>query len=110
MRNFVLVTATASDRVGKTTTGSGIKKLKRGIALEQFAVAYLETVFSIKTVPWEFLERDKSWVAIRTLPDMVYTWTFTQYSEDDPFSAVSHLTKEELLRDLKELLPLKASR
>jgi hypothetical protein len=109
MRNFVLVTATASDRVGKTTTGSGIKKLKRGVALEQFATAYLETVFDTKT-PWEFLERDKSWVAIRTLPDMVYTWTFTQYSEDDLFSAVAHLTKEELLRDLKELLPLKASR
>jgi hypothetical protein len=107
MRNFVLVTATASDRMGKTTSGSGIKKLKRGLALEQFATAYLSTVFDTSTY-WEFLERDKSWVAIRTLPDMVYTWTFTQYPEPELLSAVSHLTRDELFRDLKELLPLKA--
>lgn len=107
MRNFVLVTATATSRAA-TTEGTGIKKLKRGVALEQFVCQYLTGITELAEC--ELLERAGAWTAIRRTTESVFTWTFTAYPEDELFTAVAHLTKDELLRDLKELLPLKGSR
>lgn len=106
MRNFVLVTATATDRRWYITTGNGITKLKRGMTLKDMATSYLSKI----TGDYELLERDDSIVAIQHTEEKVFTWTFTVYREDDLFTAVSHLTREELWRDLKELLPLKGTK
>lgn len=106
MRNFVLVTATATDRVGSTTTGNGIVKLKRGTQLQELVASYLSTIVK----DYQLLERDGALVAIQNTDEKVFTWTFTVYREDDLFTAVSHLTREELWRDLKELLPLKGAK
>jgi hypothetical protein len=107
MRNFVLVTATCTGQNGNTKAGNGIRKLKRGIAIEMFVEEYLvEAVGSLEE--YQLLDRDGTWIAIQRTEGAVYTWTFTPYPEDDLIAAVSHLTRAELLRDLKELLPLKA--
>jgi hypothetical protein len=106
MRNFVLVTATCSEQGGTTKAGSGIRKLKRGIALEQFITTHMT---ELHIVGYQLLERDGTWTTIHRAETAVFTWTFTSYPEPELIDAVSHLTRDELLRDLKELLPLRAA-
>jgi hypothetical protein len=106
MRQFVLVTAV---HTGSTTTsGSGIRKLKRGNDFREFVVTHLETEAALKTGEYSLYERGSSYTASFVNGAGTFTFVFTLYPEDDLLTAVSHLTKEELLRDLKELLPLKA--
>lgn len=107
MRNFVLVTATHTEQGGTAKTASGMRKLKRGLALEQFVTAYLEEVRVLADC--QLLERGGIWTAIRRHENAVFTWTFSSYPETELMDAVSHLTRDELLRDLKELLPLRAA-
>lgn len=113
MRNYVLVSATCTEHNSVTRAGNGIRKLKRGIALELFVTEYLQTLLAEcdelhQFTRFELLERDGTWTAIRHVKGAVFTWTFTEYPEGELITAVSHLTRDELLRDLKELLPLKA--
>lgn len=105
MRRFVLVTATHSSPDSTDWTCSGIKKLKRGVPLEEFMQGYLMQFPFPENV--ESFTRGGTRVVIHRQPNKVMQWAFTEYKEEDLLHAVSHLTREELLRDLKELLPLK---
>jgi hypothetical protein len=103
-RRFVLVTATCTEQNAPTKNSAGIRKLKRGFAFDEFVAEYLK--------PWtdslqELLIRETTTTAIARVDGQLLTWSFTEYPEEELISAVSHLTREELLRDLKELLPLK---
>lgn len=101
-RRFVLVTASYVQN-GRALTASGIRKLKRGVSLPQFIEGYLTSVgTSVDDV--QIFRREDTY----TVSDAIHSWNFTEFPEDELFSAVSHLTKDELLRDLHELLPLKA--
>ena len=100
-RRFVLVTASVSNGWSKDQAAAGIKKLKRGVTLKEFVDEFVRTVGADIIIP-----RDDSFTAIKRT-DRTYSWTFTEYHEDELFSAVAHLSKEEVLRDLNELLPLK---
>lgn len=104
MRNFVLVTATRS--TGPVATGSGIRKLKRGVQLRDFVDTYIRE--EAKLSLYKTYDRDDTITVVATADGSSLSWNFTTFPEDELLSAVSHLTKEELLRDLKELLPLKA--
>lgn len=103
-RRFVLVTATQAQRGLTESTCSGIRKLKRGVSLTEFMSGYLEQ-FNLQN-PESFM-RGESLVIIAREIDKVMTWSFTEYPELELLTAVRHLSREELLRDLKELLPLK---
>jgi hypothetical protein len=104
MRRFVLVTATRTTPGTSPKQGSGIKKLKRGVTLMDFAVQYIEPLGHV-----DLYNRDGMITVIKNEPDVaVTTWTFTEYEEDDLLTAVANVSREELLRDLKEILPLKA--
>lgn len=104
MRRFVLVTATHSEVGRNDWTCSGIKKLKRGTSLAEFMDEYLAQ-FTVENK--EQFVRGETHVVISREQSRVMQWAFTEYKEDDLLRAVSHLTREELLRDLQELLPLK---
>lgn len=104
MKKFVLVTATCSEPGLHDVTSAGIRKLKRGTTLDEFITAYLN---DLDIWDAERLERGDSTIMIVRTPERVVHWAFTTYKEDDLFDAVKHLTREELLRDIKELLPLK---
>jgi hypothetical protein len=106
MRRFVLVTAVTAEPSGDVTA-SGIRKLKRGVTLLGFMHKYLETVKNDDAPSTLYYDREGTIVATRHGSKKVSTWNFTEYPETEIISAVSHLTREELLRDLKELLPLK---
>ena len=104
MRTFVLVTATKGSREAADRSSAGIRKLKRGLKLDDFIVGYLDP-FKLGDV--EHFVRANTHMVISRTDGMVLTWGFTGYSENDLLSAVKHLSKDELLRDLKELLPLR---
>lgn len=105
MRRFVLVTATYSAEGSTDSSSSGIKKLKRGVTLPEFAQGYM------MQFPYEenreVFQRGETLVILGREPGRVMQWTFTEYKEEDLLHAVRHLTREEMLRDLKELLPLR---
>lgn len=103
MRNFVLVTATSS--TGPVPAGSGIRKLKRGVQLRDFVSTYIEEA---KIGEHKIYGRGDTITVVATVEITLLSWSFTVFPEDELLAAVSHLTKAELLRDLKELLPLKA--
>ena len=111
-RHFVLVTASYVEN-GKARSASGIRKLKRGVGIAQFIVDYLKSV-DVHHDDTDIHNRGGTYVVVlMALPDgsrpaVAMSWNFTVFNEDELFSAVSHLTKDELLRDLHELLPLKA--
>lgn len=107
MRNFVLVTATHTEQDRITSTGSGIRKLKRGVEMAPFIREYLNSV-GVHHDDTDMHLRDGTWTVLLRTPGVVFTWNFTAYPEGDLLTAVAHLTRDELLRDLKELLPLKA--
>ena len=102
MRKFVLVTAT-QDRIGISQSSAGICKLKRGIKIEQFISEYLLKL----GIAGDVLQRGNTCTVIKKQDEICFTWGFTEYPESELLHAVSHLTREELLRDLKELLPLR---
>lgn len=111
MRFFVLVTAIYSApesndlaSLWRTKSSSGIKKLKRGTELCAFIADYLSQ-FQLENQ--EQFTRGDTHVVISRDTNKIMQWSFTMYKEKDLLHAVSHLTREELLRDLKELLPLK---
>jgi hypothetical protein len=52
-------------------------------------------------------DRDDTITVVTTIDGASCSWSFTVFPEDELLTAVSHLSKEELLRDLKELLPLR---
>lgn len=103
-RNFVLVTAARVTQSGSTSESAGIKKLKRGTSLVEFARAYFQVLSKTGV---ELIERNNMITGIVLSEDTVSTWNFTQYPEIELLDAVRHLKREELLRDLGELLPLK---
>lgn len=105
-RRFVLVTVALSTGT-RDQAAAGIRKLKRGVSLPQFITDYLGAL-EIEVDEQHILKRDDTYTVIKAADGAVSTWNFTEFSEDDLFHAVSHLSKDELLRDLKELLPLKA--
>lgn len=111
-RRFVLVTASYVEN-GKIFAASGIRKLKRGVGMAQFIREHLESV-GVHHDDTDILSRGDTWMVKHVAhPDGSFVtnslaWNYTEYAEDDLLHAVSHLTKEELLRDLKDLLPLKA--
>lgn len=104
MRRFLLVRATSSSPGNGDVSHSGIKKLKRGVSLDEFISEYLS---QFNLAEKEEYMRGPTKVVILRQESNILQWAFTEYSEDDLLHAVSHLTREELLRDLKELLPLK---
>jgi hypothetical protein len=101
-RKFVLVTATSDSAGLPGTSCAGIKKLKRGVTLEDFVQEYTAGL-----EVQEITKREDTVTAFKRHPDKVLTWSFTEYHEDDLLRAVSHLTKDELIRDIQEILPLK---
>lgn len=107
MRNFVLVTATRTEPDKTPVTGSGIRKLKRGNEMAPFIRDYLNS-FGVHHDDTDIHLRDGTWTVLLRSPGVVFSWNFTVYPEDELLTAVSNLTRDELLRDLKELLPLKA--
>lgn len=107
MRNFVLVTAARTESDKTPVMGSGIRKLKRGTPISQFITDYLVSVGA--TDDTQILKRDNTYTAVLRADGVVHSWSFTEYPENDLLTAVSNLTREELLRDIKELLPLKAA-
>lgn len=104
MRRFVLVTASHSMPTMVGSTCAGIRKLKRGTDLDTFIAEYLAT-FDIPNR--EDFQRGETKVIISRAENSIMQWAFTEYKEEDLLHAVRHLSREELLRDLKELLPLK---
>jgi hypothetical protein len=108
-RKFVLVTA-AHVAGNAVKEAAGIRKLKRGCTLLEFVNEYLsqfenlasETVVLIRDGAYAVTSKNKE-------AKELVTWNFTLYEEDELLTAVGHLKREELLRDLKELLPLKAT-
>lgn len=105
MKRFVLVTALVCTPGLPDVKASGIKKLKREAELATFVDEYLH---SIGVQNFESILREDSIAVIKPSEDGdVYTWHFAEYQEDELFTAVAHLTRDELLRDLKILLPLK---
>ena len=104
MRRFVLVTVAHSLPSMVGTTVAGIRKLKRGVDLDDFIVEYLS---SFEILNREDFLRGNTKVVVSRSADSITQWSFTEYKEEDLLHAVRHLTREELLRDLKELLPLK---
>lgn len=110
-RRFVLVTATKIEPNQIPAGGNGIRKLKRGLSLKDFMDTYLAQFSTVGQI--NILRREHSFAVKLHEPSVehptrIFTWTFTEYPEDELLTAVAHLTREELLRDLKELLPLKA--
>ena len=105
MRRFVLVTAVKSQKGAVDISCAGIRKLKRGVTLPQFVLDYVAEIGD--TGPSEMLRRGDTYTLVAMKDDILYTWNFTMYEEEDLMRAVSNLTRDELLRDLKELLPLK---
>lgn len=105
MRKFVLVTATGAAN-GKILKAAGIKKLKRGVKLNEFILGFREQL-NLPATSTEILEREGETVVMYQAGESLYSWQFKQYDEGELFSAVAHLSREELLRDLNELLPLK---
>ena len=111
MRNFVLVTATCTKQNGNTTQGAGLKKLKRGVTLDAFAHDHMASIgVLLRAGGVHVFERDTTLTVINRTKDAVITYSFTSFPEEELFTAVAHLTKDELMRDLKELLPLKDPR
>lgn len=104
MKRFVLVTAVVTATGASSTKASGIRKLKRGVLLTEFIQEHLQ---SIGVHQFETIDRDGSTVVMTTTGDSICSWYFTEYQETELFTAVAHLTRDELLRDLKELLPLR---
>lgn len=100
----MLVTAVRSG--ADASLASGIRKLKRGCTLSEFISAYMHDEVKIKK--YTLFNRDGTMQCVSHEDGPVSSFSFTAYPEDELLSAVSNLTKEELLRDLKELLPLKA--
>lgn len=107
MRKFVLVTATKTKPGSPDIVAAGIKKLKRGTSMNEFIDAYFSEQTSSDIDLKNLLQRNSTFTLIKNAPEETKTWSFTEYAEDDLLHAVKHLTKEELLRDLRELLPLK---
>ncbi len=104
MKRFILVTAVVCIPGDATNKASGIKKLRRGVDLHEFIKGYM---LSLGIHEFETLDRDQSTVVMKTAGEKLCSWYFTEYQESELFDTVAHLTREELLRDLKELLPLK---
>jgi hypothetical protein len=98
------VTATHSAPGRSDSSCSGIKKLKRGVTLQEFTQGYM-TQFPDDNL--ETFQRGDTIVVLARKPENVMQWAFTEYKEEDLLHAVRHLSREEMLRDLKELLPLK---
>lgn len=106
-RHFVLVTANAALTAGLVKSAAGIKKLKRGVSLHDFMQEYISKFnYNAETT---ILKRDDAYMVTRREPDRIFTWHFTEYDEVDILFAVRHLSRDELHRDLKELLPLRAA-
>ena len=115
-RKFVLVTATYTNEAWRDVTAAGIRRLKRGVSIKQFITDFL-VERGLDESEVLTLQRDDTYTVLhvdRTLEQNdegpvrgCTSLNFTEYDEDDLFSAVAHLSREELLRDLKELLPLK---
>lgn len=105
MRRFVLVTVTRSTPGTEAETHSGIKKLKRGVTLHDFSMQSISELHKSAT----FWNREGTYTAVIRDDDVIYTYLYTEYAEEDLMLAVSHLTRDELLRDVKELLPLRAA-
>lgn len=105
MRRFVLVTVIKSTPGAEYESHSGIKKLKRGTTLHEFAMTSISELHKAAT----FWNREGTYTATLRDGEAIFTYTYTEYPESDLMLAVSHLTRDELLRDVKELLPLRAA-
>jgi hypothetical protein len=105
MRRFVLIMRTNAE-LGKTESSSSLRKLKQSMTIADFIEEHLALPLIQMTSHQSYM-RSNSYFVIGRQNDAVITWSFTEYNEDNLLSAVSHLTKEELINDLKELLPLK---
>lgn len=111
MRKFVLVVATSlcmAGGVGSTapTKASGIKKLKPGVSLMEFVETFMKETLGDRQ--YALTERDDSIFCVIESQDRLFTmsWHFCVYTDDDIMTAVSHLTKDELVRDLPNILPI----
>ena len=105
MKRFVLVTAVKSQQGCTDIACAGIRKLKHGVSLLQFVMDYIAEIGAAGSS--EFLQRGDTYTLVAMKDDILYTWNFTMYEEENLMRAVSNLSRDELLRDLKELLPLK---
>ena len=115
MRRFVLVTAAKSEPGKSDIHGAGIKKLKRGVTIQDFIHDFFAelridstcTDTVLVSSDAHILERNGTFTVVYHTETYVLMWSFTEYKEQDLTSAVKHLTRDELRRDLKELQPLK---
>lgn len=112
MRKFILVTAAKSEAGKSDLHGAGIRKLKRGLTIQDFIHDFACKITDqdgksiLHNEDAHILERNGTYTLIYRGPNQVYMWSFTEYKDSDIKLAVSHLTRQELLRDLKELQPL----
>lgn len=102
-KQLVLVVASTISPGKPSVTGAGIKVIKRGETLESFTQHYLE---SVNADDAELIIREKQILAKFSRDDAVFHWVFTLYEDSQLFEAVGNLTREELLRDMKDILPL----
>ena len=112
MRKFILVTAAKSEPGKSDVHGAGIKKLKRGLTIQDFIQEFAYGIRDedgksiLHNEDAHVLERNGTYTLIYRTKTQVFMWSFTEYKDSEIKLAVSHLTKQELLRDLKELQPL----
>jgi hypothetical protein len=117
VRNFVLVTAIKSEPGKKDIQGSGIRKLKRGVTIQQFIYDYLSHVdlvqFGLRETvdpkQTHIFDRNGSYTAVFSTDNKMLMWIFTQYTEENVLEAVAHLSLHELKRDISELKPIPKS-
>jgi len=111
MTRFVLVTAVKVDSLQREQSAAGIARLKRRVSLPQFIFDFM-SARGMNDQNSALLKRDDAYTAVYPASGAadhvngLLNFTFTEYNEEDLLSAVAHLSKEELMRDLKELLPL----
>lgn len=111
MRKFILVTAAKSEPGKSDVHAAGIRKLKRGVTVQEFIHAYFSelTIDNTKADTLlessnaHVLERNGTYTVVYHTGSMVLMWSFTEYRGDDLLRAVKYLSKEELLRDMKDV-------
>lgn len=114
MRKFILVTAAKSEPGKSDAHAAGIRKLKRGVTIQDFIHGYFSEMKAdhtgaiLDSPNAHILERNGTFTVVYHTGSMVLMWSFTEYREDDLLRAVKYLSKEELRRDLKDMPELLA--
>jgi hypothetical protein len=98
MKNYVLVTAVRAVPGEKPVQAAGIKRLKRGTSIAQFICDFLPEACTI------YNRGDEIRTTYTAVNGNGCAWSFTVFSKEELLTAVSHLTRDELLRDIGALL------